>query len=191
LNTLVQAWDLACASCARDAGEAYQNAVKQGQTPEQAFEFASIERLRAAKIHTNGYTIKQFAISLSHAPKSLVPILTRLAQLHAVNTTVEFSGELLQAGYFNTEQMGIIRDQVKVLCTEIRKDAIPLVDSFGFSDYVINSPLGRYDGDIYTAYFNLVQQNNPPVHPTPYFESLIKPLLQNKSENAEILTLEI
>jgi acyl-CoA oxidase len=191
LNTLVQAWDLACASCARDAGEAYQNAVKQGQTPEQAFEFASIERLRAAKIHTNGYTIKQFAQSLQNAPKSLQPILTRLAQLHAVNTTVEFSGELLQVGYFNPEQMSIIRDQVKTLCTEIRKDVIPLVDSFGFSDYVVNSPLGRYDGDVYTAYFDLVQRNNPPVHPPPYFESLIKPLLQSKSEDNAVINLEI
>jgi hypothetical protein len=28
-------------------------------------------------------------------------------------------------------------------------DVIPLTDSFNFSDYLINSPFGRYDGNMY------------------------------------------
>lgn len=34
--------------------------------------------------------------------------------------------------------------------------AVPVVDAFALSDHVVNSPLGRYDGDVYTAYFNHV-----------------------------------
>ena len=30
---------------------------------------------------------------------------------------------------------------------------IPLVDSFGLSDTLLRSPLGRYDGNVYEHYF--------------------------------------
>ena len=31
-----------------------------------------------------------------------------------------------------------------------RKEAVPLVDAFDIPDDVLNSALGRYDGDVYT-----------------------------------------
>ncbi len=33
---------------------------------------------------------------------------------------------------------------------------VPVVDAFALSDHIVNSPLGRYDGDVYENYFNLV-----------------------------------
>ena len=84
----------------------------------------------------------------------------------------------------------------------MRKCAIPLTDSFFFTDHILNSPLGRYvslygatddqfttvcsrrfsclvtqDGDVYNAYYDTVRRANPPV-PHPYFERVIKPLLE-------------
>ncbi|KAH9449277.1 hypothetical protein Pst134EB_020101 [Puccinia striiformis f. sp. tritici] len=49
--------------------------------------------------------------------------------------------------------------------------------AFRYSDHIINSPFGKYDGNVYSAYFNAVQAANPlpPVHP--YFDQLIKPML--------------
>lgn len=38
---------------------------------------------------------------------------------------------------------------------------MPLVDAFALSDHIINSPLGRYDGQIYEAYFDQVRRANP------------------------------
>lgn len=37
------------------------------------------------------------------------------------------------------------------LLLELRPDAVPLVDSFGIEDYLLNSCLGRSDGDVYRA----------------------------------------
>ena len=39
--------------------------------------------------------------------------------------------------------------------------SVPVVDSFALSDHIINSPLGRYDGDVYQAYFDQVRRANP------------------------------
>lgn len=38
---------------------------------------------------------------------------------------------------------GLIRE----LCKEVRKQAVPLVDAFNIPDFILNSPLGRYDGN--------------------------------------------
>lgn len=59
-----------------------------------------------------------------------------------------------------------------------------MIDSFALSDHIVNSPLGRYDGAIYEAYFAQVQASNPLPKEHPYFERLIRPLLER--ENLEI-----
>lgn len=59
----------------------------------------------------------------------------------------------------------------------IRPQAIALTDAFNFSDYMLNSPLGCYDGDVYRKYFDLVTRLNPPGSPHPYFASVLSPVL--------------
>lgn len=63
---------------------------------------------------------------------------------------------------------------------EIRPQAIALTDAFNFSDYMINSPLGCYDGDVYRKYFDQVTRLNPPGRSHPYFESVISPVLNRQ-----------
>ena len=39
-----------------------------------------------------------------------------------------------------------------------RPEAVALVDAFDYSDFVLNSPLGRYDGNVYEALFKYAQK---------------------------------
>ena len=75
---------------------------------------------------------------------------------------------------------------------------MPLVDSFNFSDHIvglfpqsdmdhspkatlqINSPLGVRSGDVYKVYFDRVRASNPHESVHPYFERIIKPLLERE-----------
>ncbi len=86
--------------------------------------------------------------------------------------------------------MDWIRSQVSTLCKIVRKDAIPLTDSFNFSDFIINSPLGKYDGNIYESYFNLVSSAHEPATIPPYFESTIYPLLNRERVDEDPLELD-
>ena len=86
--------------------------------------------------------------------------------------------------------MDWIRSSVSSLCKTVRADSIPLTDSFNFSDFIINSPLGRYDGNIYESYFNLVQSAHKPAVVPPYFQSVIHPLLNREAEDEDILELD-
>ena len=52
---------------------------------------------------------------------------------------------LLLAG----EQLHWARRSVYALLAAVRPDAVALVDAFGYDDYLLNSALGRKDGDVY------------------------------------------
>ena len=45
-----------------------------------------------------------------------------------------------------------------VCISVIRQEAVPLVDAFDIHDQILNSCLGRYDGDVYTHLYQWAQQ---------------------------------
>ena len=47
------------------------------------------------------------------------------------------------------EQLHWARRSVYALLAAVRPDAVALVDAFGYDDYLLNSALGRKDGDVY------------------------------------------
>ena len=70
---------------------------------------------------------------------------------------------------------------------EVRPNAVALVDSFGFEDYVLNSALGRYDGDVYTAL--LEDATNSRLNKTeegPAWHDILKPVLTAKRPKAKL-----
>lgn len=62
------------------------------------------------------------------------------------------------------------------LLLEVRPNAVALVDAWAFTDYELNSALGREDGDVYTAL--LAMAKTGPLNKTdvgPAWESVLKP----------------
>ena len=57
-----------------------------------------------------------------------------------------------------SHQVGLARDQLYALLSTVRKEAVPLVDAFAFPDKILNSALGRYDGDVYTHLYQWAQR---------------------------------
>lgn len=105
---------------------------------------------------------------------------------------------LIVDGYFSPDQIDKVQVSVDQLCAEVRAYAgtlkisgpcsmhhadylVPLVDSFALSDHIINSPLGKWDGSIYESYFAQVRASNPTPKEHPYFNRLIKPLLERQN----------
>ena len=46
---------------------------------------------------------------------------------------------------------------IVIIILIIRQEAVPLVDAFDFHDEILNSCLGRYDGDVYTHLYKWAQ----------------------------------
>jgi acyl-CoA oxidase len=63
----------------------------------------------------------------------------------------KYASEFLSSGYLSPKQHELLRSQVDELLAAMRPQAVSIVDGFGCSDYILNSALGRYDGDVYRA----------------------------------------
>ncbi|KEI39451.1 uncharacterized protein L969DRAFT_48519, partial [Mixia osmundae IAM 14324] len=191
LDTLDKAWATIAANTVKRAAEAYEGWTKKGKGRDLAFELCSQERFVAAKVHTTGYIFRQFVDALRELkkvedPKSgVVEHLEKVALLYGLFQAEEQGIFFLKYKFYTPEQMDIISNKISGLCNELRKSIVSLVDAFNFSDFIVNSPFGRYDGDVYTSYFRQVRAANPPQPVHPYFERLIKPLLERKEADYE------
>jgi acyl-CoA oxidase len=86
--------------------------------------------------------------------------------------------ELLEFGYLTPAQADHVRTQVRALLTAIRPDAVALVlnsvfvsffdlhqtDAFNFSDHMLGSALGRYDGKVYEAMYQHAKNDPLTLH---------------------------
>ncbi|KAG0146108.1 hypothetical protein CROQUDRAFT_63131 [Cronartium quercuum f. sp. fusiforme G11] len=183
LGMMDAAWAAISANVVKKAADAYTAKLKTGANKDVAMEGCSHERFCAAKIHTMGYIYRQFVDALETlaveepSGSTTVTTLKAICQLYGAFQIEENAAYFLKYGFYTAKQMDIISEKINQLCAEVRTYAVSLVDSFHYTDHIINSPFGRYDGNVYTAYFNAVRAANPspPVHP--YFDRLIKPLL--------------
>ena len=50
------------------------------------------------------------------------------------------------------------RSSLYSLLAEVRREGVPLVDAFDVPDEILNSALGRYDGDVYTHLYQWAQR---------------------------------
>ncbi|KAJ3158477.1 fatty-acyl coenzyme A oxidase [Irineochytrium annulatum] len=178
LEVIGQAYWLVAANVVKKAGEDFEALISKGCAEDQAYEECSQARLYAAKVHTVGYLFHRFKDAVARSPQELKPILTNLCLLYGLYNIAENSGPFLQYEFFSAQQIDWVRGKVNDLCKVIRKDAIPLTDAFNYSDFIINSPLGRFDGNVYEQYFQRVNQKYAPGAVPKYFEKEIKTLLE-------------
>ncbi|KAJ3308106.1 fatty-acyl coenzyme A oxidase [Boothiomyces sp. JEL0838] len=190
LDIIGTAYWVVAANVVKKAGEDFQACLKKGLKEEESYEECSQARLFAAKIHSFGYLYHRFKDGVSKAPANLKPILVTLCQLYGLYNISELSGPFLQYEYFSPKQLDWVKAKVSELCRAVRKEAIPITDSFNFSDFVINSPLGRYDGNMYEAYFNTITAAYKPATKAPYFQTHVYPILNRVQTEEEPLELE-
>ena len=185
-DIIQQAWGVVTANVVKKAGDDFEACLKQGMNPEGAYEECSQARLAAAKIHSFGYVFRRFADAVKNAPEGLKAVLTKVCLLYGLYSIEQNAGFFLQYRYFTPSQMDYVRAQVNVFCREVRQEYIPLIDAFNYSDYMINSPLGVYDGNVYEKYFDQVKRQNPVGREHPYLP-MMQTLLTRSIEDDELL----
>jgi len=120
---------------------------------------------------------------VSEESANIAAVLTQLCQLYAVYGIVENSGDFLEDGYLSASQLAMLNDALLNLLPIVRTNAVALVDAFDFRDEMLQSVLGRYDGNVYEELFKWAQKS--PLNKTQVHESYhkyLKPLMQEKSK---------
>jgi acyl-CoA oxidase len=155
------------------------------KSEDEAWNNCLVDLIACAKAHIHCYVLETFISKIEEqTDPSLRSILKLLCDLYALQTLDEDVRVLLECDYMNGTQSHSLSEQVRILMKQVRQQSVPLVDAFNYTDALVNSPFGRYDGDMYTHYFERVKRN--PVNTMgvmPYYKEILHPHLKQEYSN--------
>ncbi|KFO91755.1 Peroxisomal acyl-coenzyme A oxidase 2, partial [Buceros rhinoceros silvestris] len=158
-----------------------QDLVQSGVKKHHAWNQCAVQLAQAAKAHCHYITVKNFAETVEKlkTQAGIQKIMKHLCDLFALHGIFSNAGVFLHDGYLSGAQMDMVTTSYLDLLPVIRKDAVPLVDAFDFTDQNLNSALGSYDGQVYQRLYEWAQKS-PTNKMSPAYERYLKPLLHNK-----------
>eukprot|EP00731_Ephydatia_muelleri_P016497 Em0009g921a len=167
------------------AASRYDKALARGLKPTEAWNESTVDWTVAAKAHCYYVVLKAFheAVDSSELSPSSHHVLKHLCAMFAVFGIVSCPGDFTADGYMSYNQLDMAREHTYGLLSQIRKEAVPLVDAFDIPDGQLNSALGRYDGDVYKHLFDWAlkaPRNKEKVHEI--YDKYLKGLLKTKSK---------
>uniref|UniRef100_A0A8C1XQR6 Acyl-coenzyme A oxidase n=1 Tax=Cyprinus carpio TaxID=7962 RepID=A0A8C1XQR6_CYPCA len=84
-------------------------------------------------------------------PAALRSVLGRLCALYGLWTLTNHMAILYQGGYFSGRYpVDFIHTAILTLCGQLKDDAVALVDVIAPPDFILNSPIGKADGESYS-----------------------------------------
>jgi len=88
-------------------------------------------------------------------------IMQSLFRLFALYTIDFQASEFVLSGALAPDQLKNLTPAIQSLMADIRPHAVRLVDAWSVPDYLLQSALGRYDGDVYNALWQKAHLENP------------------------------
>ena len=149
-----------------DAEAALARSEQEGMSKDAAWNRHGMELIRASRAHIELFVLCSFHSKLKSlrltCPTPVLIQLERLASLYAL-TAIESptsggSIHFFEDGYISFRQLGHIRLLIDQVLTESLPDAVTLTDAWDFSDGVLQSALGCYDGNVYERMMQWVKQ---------------------------------
>ncbi|XP_042158383.1 peroxisomal acyl-coenzyme A oxidase 1-like isoform X2 [Oncorhynchus tshawytscha] len=178
LASLVEAYKLRAAKLVEVAAKSIQQELQKRVSQEDAWNNSAIDLVRASNAHCHYVVVKLFAAKLGEIGDTGVhSVLSTLALLYALQGIQQHSGDFLQTGLLSVPQLSQVSQRLKELLAQLRPNAVALVDAFDYCDEMLNSVLGRYDGNVYEHMFEWARRS--PLNKTEVHESYhkyLKPL---------------
>ncbi|CAL5197964.1 unnamed protein product [Lathyrus oleraceus] len=176
------------ARAARKAVACAQNLSKISN-PEGGFLEFSNDLVEAARAHCQLIVVSKFIEKLQQdiPGKGVKQQLEILCSIYALFHLHKHLGDFLSTGCITSKQGSLANDQLRSLYTQVRPNAIPLVDAFNYTDHYLSSVLGRYDGNVYPKLYE--EAWNDPLNDSVIpdgFQEYIRPMLKQQLRNARL-----
>ncbi|XP_071110971.1 peroxisomal acyl-coenzyme A oxidase 3-like isoform X2 [Haliotis cracherodii] len=118
-------------------------------------------------------------------PASLQPVLTRLCTLYGLWSIEKHLTTLYQGGYITgSSPPRVVREAILRLCQELKNDAVALVDVMAPTDFILNSPIGASDGQIYKNLYGAMMQGEDVLQRPDWWREFVnKPVIRQPKSN--------
>jgi len=95
------------------------------------------------------------------ASQPIKNVLTKLCSLFGLWKLEQHLTTMYQGGYLTgPKPPTMIKDAILLLCGQLKDDAVSLVDAIAPPDFILNSPIGASDGEIYKNLYGAMLQGN-------------------------------
>lgn len=181
---VIEAFKIAAGRRIQIAYENIEARKKSGMTQEEAVNATSIELAKAAEIHCRAFLIESAYLSINKLAKTLSPELSKvlydLLELYVTDSALLNMSSLMRFVKISADDLSGLQLRLEEALGRIRPNAVGIVDSFDFSDKLLDSTLGSYDGNVYERLFAEAKKsplNQEPVNKS--FELYLKPLMHH------------
>ncbi|KAJ6851121.1 peroxisomal acyl-coenzyme A oxidase 1-like [Iris pallida] len=162
-------------SCAQNIGKA--------SSPEEGFSELSADLVEAAVAHCQLIIVSKFIEKVQGDVdgQGVKEQLQILCNIYALSLLHKHLGDFLSTSCITPNQGALANDQLRALYSQLRPNAIALVDAFNYTDHYLGSVLGRYDGNVYPHLYEAALKDplNDSVVPEGY-DAHIKPVLKQR-----------
>ncbi|KIW26553.1 uncharacterized protein PV07_09639 [Cladophialophora immunda] len=152
-------WRMACLACrAYDARE-----IQKKSWNSLLIEFHKLSRAYSqAMLVSNFYSaIAGHSNDIALLDPPTRSVLLDLFRLFALHTMDSEARDFQNSGAVSSEDLNELPARVLELMERIRPHAVRLVDGWAIPDYLLDSALGRYDGQVYEDLFHRAHVLNP------------------------------
>ncbi|CAI5677471.1 unnamed protein product [Oreochromis niloticus] len=94
-------------------------------------------------------------------PAGLRPVLRKLCALYGLWSLSSHMTTLYQGNYWSGRKPAeLVQMAILTLCSQLKDDAVALVDVLAPTDFILNSPIGCADGQIYNHLWSTIMQGS-------------------------------
>ncbi|KAH9255374.1 hypothetical protein BASA81_006493 [Batrachochytrium salamandrivorans] len=140
-------------SCVFRVGQQFDEKMKRnGNRFEDAFNSCSLNLQTSAVSFGMYFMLKNFVeVAERETDQAISAALGRLVSLFALSEILDGKQWF---GLIDASESDLVNDAVVEILDELRPDVVALVDAFDIPDAVLNSTIGRSDGNVYEALFD-------------------------------------
>ncbi|KAL0851514.1 hypothetical protein ABMA28_007305 [Loxostege sticticalis] len=158
---------------------------KSGMSYEDAWNMTSVQLTSASEAHCRAILLscylEETLKSVKEASPALREVMMQLVDLYIVYWALRCVGDLLRFTSISERDIAQLQSWYESLLTQLRPNAVGLVDAFDLRDEILHSTLGAYDGRVYERLMEEAMKsplNQEPVNQS--FHKYLKPFMQGK-----------
>jgi len=143
---------------------------------DDALNSVAVQLISTVRAHTFAFMLNNFALSVKSTPEpSVAKVIGKVCALFACSNILD---QPHWNGLLDSHHLRLVRSATSQLLNELRPDVVSLVDAFDIPDRVLNSTIGRADGNVYEALFEAAQRSTlNQVEPFMGYKEVLQPYL--------------